>query len=62
MLQPVVEPIVLGLETDKHACRLAVARDDDLLTLRKSQVSGQIVLDLRERHLTHRFRRGRRAK
>lgn len=34
MLEPIVEPVILGLETNEHAGRLAVAGDDDLGFLR----------------------------
>src|SRR6266511_3343357 len=53
ILQPEVEPIVLRLEPDEHAGRLAVARDHNRPLLGLAQVSGQIVLHLRERHFLH---------
>jgi hypothetical protein len=34
MLQSIVEPVVLALESDKHSSRFAMAGDDNLLGLR----------------------------
>lgn len=40
VLQPVVEPIVLGLESDENSGCLPVTSDDDLLGFRHSEVPG----------------------
>lgn len=62
VLEAILEPIILRLETDEHARRLAVARDDNLLVLRQPEIAREIVLDLCERDLTARFRRTRGAR
>jgi hypothetical protein len=36
VLQAIVEPVVLAVETDEHARWLAVSRDEDLLGLRQT--------------------------
>jgi hypothetical protein len=38
VLEPIVEPLVLGLEADQYSYWPAVAGDDDLLFLCKPQV------------------------
>jgi len=53
VLKAILEPVVLGREADKHAGRLAVARDKDIFLLRIAEVLGKIVLCLVERDLSH---------
>ena len=50
MFEPIFEPVLLGLETDQHACRFAMTRDDDLLRLSLTKMSRQIVFDFGERN------------
>ena len=61
MLQAIVEPIVLGFESDQHAGRLSMPGDQDLLGFCQAQESRQIVLDLSQRYLAYRALRGRQA-
>lgn len=61
MLQPIVKPVLLGLEADQDAGRLPVPRDEDLLGLGQAQESGQIVLDLSQRDLADRASRAAQA-
>src|SRR5881296_716484 len=51
--EAVLEPVVLRDETDQHAGRLAVSRDDDLLLLGEAEIPGEVVLDLRKSDLLH---------
>src|SRR5437868_2030646 len=53
VLQPIVEPVVLGLEADQHARRPAVARNDDLAVLRLAEELREIVFHLGQRHFLH---------
>ena len=61
MLQTIVEPVVLGFESDQDARRPSVARDEDLLGFRQAQESREVVLDLSQRRLAHPASRGLRA-
>jgi len=61
VLESVVEPIVVGRETDDDARRSSVARDDDLFRGRQAQVVRQIIFRLRQRHRSRRACRRRRA-
>src|SRR4051812_30076660 len=53
MLETVLEPVIFGFKANQHARRLAVTRYHDLLRFRFPEKAGQIVLDLRQRHLLH---------
>ncbi len=46
ILEPVFEPVILGLKTDQDARGLAVASDQDLLLRSKLQVSREVILYL----------------
>jgi len=46
MCKTVVEPVVLGAETDENTRRPTMASDDDLFRLGYPQVARQIILDL----------------
>jgi len=46
ILQPVLEPVILGLEPDQHARRPAVASDQDLPLGSKLEVPREVILDL----------------
>ena len=61
MLQAIVEPVVLSLESDRHSGRLSISGDQNLLGFCQAQESRQIVLDLSQRRLAYRTSRGRRA-
>lgn len=47
MLEAVLEPIILGRETDQHSGRSPVSRDDDFFFSRLPEVLGQVILHLR---------------
>lgn len=51
MLQSIVEPIILALESDQHSGRLAMAGDENLLGLCQAEESRKIVLNLRQSRL-----------
>ncbi len=53
MFQTIFEPIVFGSESDQHASRLAITRDDDLLPLSLAKIARQIVLDFGERNFLY---------
>ena len=53
MLQSIVEPVVLALESDKHSSRFAMAGDENLLGLCQAEESRKIVLNLRESRPAH---------
>src|SRR5712692_2605244 len=53
MLETVFEPVLFRFETDQHARRFAVARDDDLLRLCLSKKPRQIVLDFGQWNFLH---------
>src|SRR5712691_4584614 len=53
MLETVFEPGLFGLEADQHACRLAMARDDDFLRLCLAKESRQIVFDFCQWNFLH---------
>ena len=61
MLQAIVEPVLLALETDEHARRPAVAGDENFLGRGQAQESREIVFDLSQRHLAYRASRAPRA-
>jgi hypothetical protein len=46
MFEAVLEPVLRRFEADKHACRVAMARDDDLLRFSFSKKARQLILDL----------------
>jgi len=52
MLQPVLDPILLGTESDQNTRGLPVPRDQDLLVLGQAKVPREIVLDLRNANAT----------
>jgi len=54
MLQTIVEPIVLGFESDQYSGRLSMTGDDYLLGFSQAQESRQIVLDFSQRRSAHR--------
>src|SRR5690242_3612983 len=47
VFETVLKPVFFRFESDQHARGLAVARDDDLLSLGFSQEARQIIFDLR---------------
>jgi hypothetical protein len=49
-LEPVFEPIILRLESNEDASRLAVARDDNLFLRRDPEVAREVVLNLSDRY------------
>ncbi len=53
MLQTIVKPVILRLESDQDAGRPSVPRDEDLLGLRQAQEVREVVLDLSQRRLAH---------
>ena len=57
VLEPVLKPVILVLESDQNTGWLTVPRDDDFLDLGKPQVPREVVLDLGECDLTGRLRR-----
>src|SRR5947209_12741715 len=46
MFEAVLEPVLFRLESDQHACWLAMARNNDLLRLGFSKEARQVILDL----------------
>jgi hypothetical protein len=50
MLQSVLEPVFLRIESNQHSRGTAMARDDDLFRRRELQVAGEVILDLRQSH------------
>ena len=58
VFQAIVKPVILRLESDQHARRLPVARDDDVAVLSQPEVAREVVLYYCERDLTARLRRG----
>jgi hypothetical protein len=61
MLQSIVQPVVLVLESDKHSSRFAMAGDKNLLGLCEAEESRKIVLDLSQSRLAHWASRAPRA-
>lgn len=53
VLQPIVEPFVFRLETDKNSRGLSVSSDDHVFFLSEPQISGEVVFDFRERYFFH---------
>jgi hypothetical protein len=45
ILEPVLEPVILRLESDQHARRPAMASDQDLPFRSKLEVSREVILD-----------------
>ena len=50
MLETIVEPVLVRLETNEDAGRTTVARDDDLVRLRQPEIPRKVILHLRECH------------
>jgi len=51
MFEPIVEPVIVGLEPDDDTRWPSMTRDDDFFVSGKPQVFRQIVLNLRQGHL-----------
>src|SRR5204863_7632031 len=51
VLDSILDPVLLGGESDQNPRRLAVPRDHDLFAFRQAQIPGEIVLDVGQRHL-----------
>src|SRR4051794_28383707 len=39
VFEPIFEPVLLRLESNRHACRFSVTRDDDLLRLSLTKIA-----------------------
>jgi hypothetical protein len=61
MLQSVVEPVPLALESDKHPRGLAMTGDENLLGLCQAEESRKTTLNSRQSRLAHWASRARRA-
>ena len=61
MLQAVIQPVILGLESDQDPCRPPVPGDQDLLLGRDAEIAGKVILDLRQGHFPGPAARARRA-
>lgn len=48
VLEPVLEPIILGFEAYQYPCRAPVPRDQNLLLGSELEVPGEIILHLRQ--------------
>ena len=50
VFEAVVDPAILGGESDQDARWSPVTRNDDLLLVREAEVVREIILDLRQSH------------
>ena len=62
MLHAILKPIVLRLEANEYAGRLAVSRNHDLLGGGQAKIVREIIFHLGERHFTAVFGRTRQAR
>ena len=61
VLESIVKPVVLGLESNENAGGLSMTGDHDFAVRGETEITREIVLDLRQRDLTSRACRTRRA-
>jgi len=61
VLEAIVEPVVFIFESDQHASRFSVARDNNFPRRRKAQKSRQVVLEFSQSDLADRAFRDRGA-
>ncbi len=50
ILQPVLKPVILGLEPDQDSRRPSMTRDQDLLLRSKPKVARKVILHLCQGH------------
>lgn len=62
VLEPIIEPILVGGKPDEHTCRPTVAGDHNLFVRRETQIFREVIFHFRQRHRLALVCRGPRAK